>query len=174
MFLRAPPDHQPFQGSALLDWALIHHWVPYNPAGTVTDIPGAGVFAPWKGIPTWPSGETNPTSFLPYLAPTFARGTWNNGWRGLGALGDAGSAAELARALPGLVERNVIPIVGREVELAAERTVKRVFRDYVLPPLAGVAIVAGIALLVSISAYRKSNPRRRNRARNTRRVRRGR
>lgn len=164
MFLRAPPDHQPFTGTALLEWARAHHWVPYDPRGTITDVPGAGVYAPWMGIPTWPEPETNPTAFLPYLTPSFSREIWSNGWRGLGQgpLGQVGPAVELAQALPGLLERQIVPIVGREVELIAGRTIKKVFRDYVIPPLAGVGLVAGIALLVAISAYRRErNPRRR-------------
>lgn len=162
MFLRAPPDHQPFTGEALLEWARAHHAVPYDPAGTITDVPGAGVYAPWMGIPTWPEPMTNPTAFLPFMTPAFSREIWSNGWRGLGQVGPA---AELAQALPSLLERQIIPIVGREVELVAGRTVKKVFRDYVLPPLAGVAVVAGLALLVSVSAYRKKNARRRRRNR---------
>lgn len=165
MFLQAPPDHRPFRGRALLEWALAHHKVPYDPNGVVTDIQGAGVFAPWLGIPTWPAPETNPTAFLPFLRPTFSRGTWTNGWTS--GLGDVGSAAELTAALPSIIERQIVPIVGREVELVAARSVKKVFRDYVMPPLVGVGVLAGAALLVAISAYRRrnSNPRRRNRRR---------
>lgn len=167
MFLRAPPDSQPFRGDALRTWALAHGVVGYNPNGTLTDRPGAGFNPQWMNtrpynvpgfIPLWPSMPAMPTSFLPMhrdAAPLW-RGFY--GMCGMGAITDGLS-------VPAIIGQ-ALPILEREVEAAATRAVKNVFRDYVMPPLVGVAALAGIAIIVAISAYRKKNAsRRRNRRR---------
>ena len=57
MYLRAPAANEPFAGRALLEWARSNNWLSYNPRGTVTPFPGAGLL-PTRGVPFWPAGGT--------------------------------------------------------------------------------------------------------------------
>lgn len=102
-------------------------------------------------IPLWPSMPSMPTSFLPMHREAVPL------WRSFYGMGALPTGIDV----PAIIS-TAVPILEREVEAAATRAVKKVFRDYVMPPLAGVAALAGIALIVSISAYRKKNARKRN------------
>lgn len=137
--ITVPIPTQPFNN---VQWARLNHWLPYNPRGVLTDIPGAGVL-PSRRIPRWPQLASQAT-FVPY-------------WPGqpsspLGDIFDTAGA-----------------IVEREVSQSAAREVQKAAMTYILPPVLGAVALSVIAIWVAVSAQndvkrlRKANcGRRRN------------
>lgn len=144
--ITVPIPTQPFNN---VQWARLNNWLPYNPNGTITDIPGAGVI-PSRRIPIWPQIASQ-ANYVPY---------WPNGQVARSMYG-LGNAFDIAA---GIVEREVSQTASHEIEKAA--------MTYILPPVLGAVALSIIAVFVAVSAA--NDVKRLRRAKNGRRRRRSR
>lgn len=129
----------PTQAWDPVSWARKQNWLAYNPAGTITDIPGAGVL-PTRRIPCWPQPASHAT-FVPY---------WGKQPRDMGMEG-------LGRS----VFDQVADMVNREVGHEAETAVKKAVIRYVVPPMVLAVGLSLIAIGVALKADRRKANRRR-------------
>lgn len=128
-------------------WARKQYWLPFDPRGTITDIPGAGVL-PTRRIPIWPALPSQST-FVSYWQTQPKWGTSLAGLRGLGIPSIFDQAADL---------------INREVNHEAEAAVKKAVLRYVVPPMVISIGLSLIALAVALNKHgRAANRRRRAR-----------
>lgn len=130
-------------------WARKQYWLPFNPRGTITDIPGAGVL-PTRRIPWWPQLPSHST----YVAYWQRSPRWGTSLAGLG--------------IPSIFDQ-AASVLEREVGHEVEGVVKKAVMRYVVPPMVVSIGLSLIALAVALSKNGRVANRRRNRRHRIRR-----